>query len=81
MKCSNCGKDTPFTGNVCHWCGANKMVDQQDQVYGMSHGIAGAGVGLLIGALASGFMLAVVLAFAGGFIGAGVGVFRSPHKR
>jgi predicted amidophosphoribosyltransferase len=28
MRCSNCGKETPFAGNVCHLCGADKSKDQ-----------------------------------------------------
>ena len=29
MRCSNCGKETPFTGKVCHWCNNDKSKDQQ----------------------------------------------------
>ena len=29
MQCSNCGKEIPFTGNVCPHCHANKERDQQ----------------------------------------------------
>lgn len=29
MRCSNCGKETPFSGNVCHWCNNNKSKDQE----------------------------------------------------
>lgn len=28
MRCSNCGKETPFGGKVCHWCGNDKSKDQ-----------------------------------------------------
>lgn len=28
MKCSNCGKEIPFTGNVCPYCKADKSGDQ-----------------------------------------------------
>ena len=81
MRCSNCGKETPFSGNVCHWCGANKKADQQDHVFAMAYGLGGAGIGFLIGTLSSGFVLAVAFAFIGGIIGVGVGVFKSPHRR
>ena len=29
MRCSNCGKETPFTGKVCHWCNNDKSKDQK----------------------------------------------------
>ena len=29
MRCSNCGKETPFSGKVCHWCNNDKSKDQQ----------------------------------------------------
>lgn len=29
MRCSNCGKETPFGGKVCHWCGNDKSKDQK----------------------------------------------------
>lgn len=29
MRCSNCGKETPFSGKVCHWCNNNKSKDQE----------------------------------------------------
>lgn len=28
MRCSNCGKETPFSGKVCHWCNNDKSKDQ-----------------------------------------------------
>lgn len=29
MRCSNCGKETPFSGKVCNWCGNDKSKDQK----------------------------------------------------
>jgi len=29
MRCSNCGKETPFSGKVCHWCNNDKSKDQK----------------------------------------------------
>jgi hypothetical protein len=37
MQCSNCGKEIPFTGNVCPHCHANKERDQQ--VYALAMGL------------------------------------------
>ena len=32
MKCSSCGKSTPFAGFVCEHCGADKFTDQRRNV-------------------------------------------------
>jgi hypothetical protein len=29
MRCSNCGKDIPFSGKVCNWCNNGKSKDQE----------------------------------------------------
>ena len=29
MRCSNSGKDIPFSGKVCHWCNNDKSEDQK----------------------------------------------------
>jgi predicted amidophosphoribosyltransferase len=34
MRCSDCGKDIPFTGKVCPWCHTDESGDQQKQVTG-----------------------------------------------
>jgi cobalamin biosynthesis protein CobD/CbiB len=31
MQCTNCGKDVPFTGNVCPHCGVEKKHDKTQQ--------------------------------------------------
>ncbi len=43
MRCSNCGKDVPFVGNVCNWCNANKQGDQMVYVASV--------VGIILGGL------------------------------
>jgi hypothetical protein len=48
MRCSNCGKDVPFGGNVCPYCHADKSGDQQKQVLGIFFGMVGGALGWLI---------------------------------
>lgn len=48
MRCSNCGKDIPFSGNVCPYCHANKQGDQLTQVLGMAGGMAGGAFGWFV---------------------------------
>jgi len=31
MICNNCGKNTPFIGKVCNWCGAEKTNSDREQ--------------------------------------------------
>lgn len=48
MRCSNCGKDIPFTGNVCPYCHVDKSGDQTSMVFGMIFGVIGGGLGWAI---------------------------------
>ena len=48
MRCSNCGKDVPFTGKVCPRCHTDKSGDQQKQILGMFFGMVGGGLGWAI---------------------------------
>lgn len=43
MKCSNCGKEIPFAGEVCPFCHASKKGDQAQHVALV--------IGLVVGAL------------------------------
>lgn len=55
MKCSNCGKKIPYTGQVCPWCHADKSADKSFHAYVSTCAILGTFIGLLadqsIGAL------------------------------
>lgn len=79
MLCSNCGKDIPVLGNVCHWCGANKQNDQNIQIFGILFGFAGIFVGGALGLIFSGFGGAVVMGFIGAIVGTGFGYFATPR--
>jgi hypothetical protein len=48
MRCSNCGKDVPFNGNVCPWCNNDKTADKQTQILGFFFGLVGGALGWLI---------------------------------
>lgn len=48
MKCSNCGKDVPFLGNVCPYCHIDKSRDKAMMTWGMIGGIVGAIIGTAV---------------------------------
>jgi len=48
MRCSNCGKDIPFAGNVCPYCHADKSGDQRQQVFAILFGFGGGALGWAI---------------------------------
>ncbi len=48
MRRSNCGKETPFSGKVCHWCGADKSKEQMQTFLGGFFGMAGGAIGYFI---------------------------------
>ena len=63
MRCSNCGKNIPFKGNVCPYCHCDKSRDQFFQILELAGGIlagilsffvsspcTGPFIGLIIGA-------------------------------
>lgn len=45
MRCSNCGKDIPFAGQVCPYCHANKSKDQNLTVFAF---ISGFGLAIFV---------------------------------
>ncbi|MDP7739616.1 hypothetical protein [Mycobacterium paragordonae] len=61
MRCSNCGKDIPFSGKVCPYCHVDKGGDQTSQVFAF----IGAFIGALVGAGIAGGMGGVI----GGIVG------------
>lgn len=77
MLCQNCGRNVEFIGNVCPWCGAQKMQSQLTHMYSYFWGFLGAGVcgyigytvnpeaGWLIGG-GFGLVLGVIIGFAKG---------------
>jgi hypothetical protein len=69
MRCSNCGKDIPFTGKVCPWCHTDKSGDQRTQVFGMLFGMAGGilgwaihGIGVALIGLFVGIIVGIITA-------------------
>lgn len=74
MYCSNCGKDIPFAGNVCPYCGADKSKDQQAYAALVMGGIGGAIIGWIVSANLIGEpCFGIIGVFPGGFIGALIG--------
>ena len=65
MLCQNCGRQVEFVGNVCPWCGAQKMRSQAAHIYFYIWGFIGVGIGGFIGYHTG--------EDAGGFVGALVG--------
>ena len=66
VKCSNCGKKVPFSGNVCPWCNADKS--EQKTIHAISLVCA------VIGGIAGGFIFGgFMAAFVGGLIGGVIG--------
>lgn len=65
MRCSNCGKDIPFTGKVCPWCHTDKSGDQRQQVLGIFFGMVGGALGWAI----HGIGVALIGLFVGVIIG------------
>jgi hypothetical protein len=65
MRCSNCGKDIPFTGKVCPWCHTDKSGDQQKYAFGIAFGIVGGVSGWLI----HGIGIALIGVFVGTIVG------------
>ncbi|HZT41226.1 MAG TPA: hypothetical protein VFA07_03510 [Chthonomonadaceae bacterium] len=75
MRCSNCGKDIPFSGTVCPYCKANKQGDQIGwalaNVLGFVFGIIGAFIGDAIwgfGGGVAGFIVGFITGVIMGFI-------------
>ena len=65
MLCQNCGRQVEFVGNVCPWCGAQKMRSQAAHICFYIWGFIGVGIGGGIGYLTVGDE--------GGFIGGVIG--------
>jgi len=65
MRCSNCGKDIPFTGKVCPWCHTDKSGDQQKQALGIVFGM----VGGVLGWAVHGIGVALIGVFVGVIVG------------
>jgi len=72
MLCSNCGKNIPFTGNVCPYCHKDKTKDQNIQVLGVLGGLVGLAPGWFIGGAA-----VVVVPLLGMIAGIGLGYWVS----
>lgn len=68
MRCSNCGKDIPFTGNVCPYCHVNKSKDQVALITTFFFFVT---FGLIAGLLSDwNFLYTAGASFVGGVIGA-----------
>ena len=76
MLCQNYGRQVEFVGNVCPWCGAQKLQSQTIQIFFYVWGFIGLCVGGGIGYLAVGDEGAFVGGLIGGVIGIVIGIFK-----
>ncbi len=77
MLCQNCGREVEFIGNVCPWCGVQKLQSQSIHIfiyiYGIPLGLLGAFIGdkvnpemgMVVGALI-GMVVGVILGYSRG---------------
>ena len=77
MRCSNCGKEVAYTGQICPYCKANKQGDQLTTgllyIYGYGGGFVGAVVGYLVYGFLGGLGGLVLGCIIGGIAGASKG--------
>jgi predicted RNA-binding Zn-ribbon protein involved in translation (DUF1610 family) len=69
MLCLNCGREIPFVGKVCPWCGEDKALSNRYLALGVFWAFIMAFIGAGIGLITSGAVGVII----GGFIGAVVG--------
>lgn len=78
MRCSGCGKDVPFGGQVCPYCQRDKSMDQQYTVVAL---IVGVGLGF-VGYKIIGFWGAIIGFIAGcaiAYLSSGAGKSKPPE--
>ncbi|CTP89973.1 SHOCT domain-containing protein [Xanthomonas graminis] len=67
MRCSGCGKDIPFNGQVCPYCQRDKSKDQSNTVISFILGLIAGTIGYFIfgfwGALSGFFLGSIAAAF------------------
>src|SRR5688572_32856015 len=51
MRCVNCGKDIPFSGNVCPYCHVDNTKSQTAQILGAVFGLGLGGLGYVLAGL------------------------------
>ena len=80
IRCPNCGKDIPFSGNVCPWCHADKSADQAAiAVAVVVLGLAGA-IGYFVNDLLGSF-IGMAIGFVPALLLAVVTLFRIKRQR
>lgn len=91
MLCQNCGRQVEFIGNVCPWCGVQKIQSQSIHmfiyIYGIPLGLLGGFIGnkvndeygMIVGALI-GLVVGVALGYRTGST-AGIVNLKCPHCR
>ena len=79
MQCLNCGREVEFNGNVCPWCGAQKLQSQSIHmfinIYGIPLGLPGGFIGdrmngeygMVVGGLL-GAIIGVILGYRTGYM-------------
>ena len=76
MLCQNCGRQVEFVGNVCPWCGAQKLQSQTIHIFLYIGGFIGLCIGGRAGYVVSGDDGVFVGALIGGIIGGVLGLFK-----
>lgn len=73
MRCSGCGKDVPFLGDVCPYCQRDKSKDQNYTILSVVFGLVGGVIGYfifgfwgVIGGLVAGCIAAIIIAYENG---------------
>lgn len=72
MRCSGCGKNIPFNGQVCPYCHRDKSKDQQYTVLALVLGLGLGYIGYLlfaVGGAVGGFVVGCLIAFASSGVG------------
>jgi hypothetical protein len=76
IRCSGCGSDIPFHGDVCPFCLKDKTGVKLTNVFGFFFGF----IGMVIGYAVAGISWALVLGLVGMIIGFVVGSSLDPNK-
>ena len=76
MRCSRCGKDIPFAGKVCPFCGTAKSKDQLMMVCGMLFAVVGGFLGYVVTQHVGWTLLVAFIGMVAGIILVQSGVFK-----
>jgi cytochrome c biogenesis protein CcdA len=61
MRCSNCGKNIPFKGNICPYCNCDKSKDQFLHLLGITGGILVGFLSFLVSSPCTGPLIGLII--------------------